>query len=253
MIEQIIDGAVARLWLDRPSVRNALDEQLIAILTTTLHSLAAREDIHVVVLAGRGDAFCAGGDLRWMQRMAKASRPDNIQDALGLAGLFQALDSLPQPTVARIHGACVGGALGLVSACDIAVAADNARFTLSEVRLGLVPATISPYVLRAIGHRAASRYMLTAETFGAHIARQIGLVHEVAAASALDQTVDTLIATLLEGGRYAQGSTKRLLRELQGRQIDEPIVRRTAEVIADARASNEAQQRLRQFFEKRRS
>lgn len=253
MIEEIIDGAVARLWLDRPSVRNALDERLIATLTTTLHSLATREDVHIVVLAGRGDAFCAGGDLRWMQRMAQASRPENIQDALGLAGLFQVLDSLPQPTIARIHGACVGGALGLVGACDIAVAADSAKFTLSEVRLGLVPATISPYVLRAIGHRAASRYMLTAETFGADIARQIGLVHEVATEVALDQTIDTLIKALLAGGRYAQGSTKRLLRELHGRQIDEPIVRRTAEVIADARASSEAQQRLRQFFEKRRS
>jgi methylglutaconyl-CoA hydratase len=252
MLEQIIDGSIARVWLDRPAVRNALDEHLIAALTSTLHALASREDIQVIVLAGRGEAFCAGGDLRWMQRMATASRTANIEDALGLAGLFQTLDSLPQPTVARIHGACVGGALGLVGACDIAVAADSSRFALSEVRLGLVPATISPYVLRAIGHRTASRYMLTAETFGAETARQIGLVHEVAADAALDLTIDRLVSALLEGGRYAQGATKRLLRELQGRRIDDQVAARTAEVIADARASDEAQRRLRRFFDTRR-
>lgn len=252
MLDLEISARVARLWLAKPQVRNALDDQLILTLTETLHDLSAREDVQVVVLAGRGDAFCAGGDLRWMRRMAEFSRDENVADAARLAALFATLDAMPQTTIARVHGACFAGALGLVSACDLAFASDDSRYCLSEVKLGLVPATISPYVVRAIGFRTATRYMLTAETFDAAAARAMGLIHDMAPIDELDSLIGRTVEELLKGGRLAQRSSKELLRHLQGRRIDGDLAAHTAEFIATARATSEARERIGDFLERSR-
>ena len=249
MLELEISARVARLWLARPQVRNALDDQLILKLTETLRELSTREDVQVVVLAGRGEAFCAGGDLRWMQRVADFSHAENVADAMRLADLFSTLDAMPQTTIARVQGACFAGALGLVSACDLALATDDSRYCMSEVKLGLVPATISPYVARAIGFRAAMRYMLTAEIFDARTASALGLIHEVAPREALDALVERMLEEILRGGRIAQRSTKQLLRHLHGRRLDGELVAHTAEVIATARGNDEARERIGAFFE----
>lgn len=253
MLDSEIDGELATLWLARPQARNALDGALIAELTRSLDALGSRTDVRVIVIGGRGSAFCAGADLQGMQRMAKASREENLDDALALATLFDTVDRLSQPVIARVHGACFGGALGLISACDIVVAADDTRFCFSEVRLGLVPATIMPFVLRAIGHRAASELMLTAEVFDAPRAKEIGLIHRCVPEAELDSTVGALSHSLRQGGARAQRETKKLLRHLHARPFDSAVKAHTAEVIAEARASSEAQQRLAAFFVKGRS
>jgi methylglutaconyl-CoA hydratase len=249
MLEIDIKDDVATLWLARPEARNALDEALIAELTRTFEAIGARSDIHVVVLGGRGSAFCAGADLHWMRRMAEASHEDNRSDALALASLFETVDRLPQPVIARVQGACFGGAIGLVCACDIVIAAEEARFAFSEVRLGLVPATIMPFVLRAIGHRAATPLMLTGEAFDARHAKAISLIHQHVPAEDLDATLTASVQALRQGGPRAQRETKTLLRYLHARTLDPSVKAHTAEVIAEARVSSEAQQRLKAFLE----
>lgn len=248
MVELDIAEGVAQVWLSRPETRNALDEAFIAELTRTFRSLASRTDVHIVVIGGRGPAFCSGADLGWMQRMAAASQEANREDALALASLFESLDALPQPTLARIHGACFGGAIGLICACDIALATTTTRFAFSEVRLGLVPATILPYALRAIGHRAASQVMLTGEIFDSAYAKEISLIQHGVAEAELDAATATLIAALRLGAPDAQRETKKLLRALHARPLDESVQRQTAAVIAAARVSPEAQRRLRAFL-----
>jgi methylglutaconyl-CoA hydratase len=238
------EGGVARLWLARPERRNALDEALIDALGAALRRLGEDEAVRVVVLGGRGKAFCAGADLEWMSRAAGYGREENIADAERFARLLATLDASPKPTIARLHGACYAGALGLAAACDIALATEDCRFCFSETRLGIVPAMISPYVLRAVGHRAGLRWMTTAEPFDAATALAIGLVSEVVPAAGIDARVAAIAAALEACGPRAVAETKRLLRDIGGRPIDAAVVRRTAECIADARASDEAKSRI---------
>ena len=245
VLELEIDSGVARLWLARPDRRNALNELLLEQLTAALRDLAADPAVRVIVLGGRGKAFCAGGDLDVMRRAAGYGREENLADAQRLVQLLRAIDESPKPTIARIHGACYAGGTGLISACDIAIAADDARFCFSEVRLGLVPAMISPYVMRAIGYRAAMRYMLGADPFDAAGAAGIGLITEAVPAAQLDARIDELARSLCGAGPRALAETKRLLRRVNGHPFGEELARLTAECIADARASDEGVEGLR--------
>jgi methylglutaconyl-CoA hydratase len=235
---------VATLTLNRPAIHNAFDDRLIAELTHALRRVERDAAVRLVVLTGAGQSFSAGGDLNWMQRMAGYSDAENYADAM-------ALDELCKPVVARVNGAAFAGGLGLVCCCDVAVAAESAVFCISEVRLGLVPATIGPYVVAAIGARAARRYFLTAERFSAAEARRIGLVHEVAPLAELDAAVEKVIAALLEGGPGAQARSKRLIAEVADRPRTEAMMALTARAIAEARASAEGREGLAAFFAKR--
>ncbi len=244
-------AGVARITLARPDVRNAFDDALIAELDAAFRTLGARRDIRAIVLAAEGPAFCAGADLHWMRRMAGYSRGENIADAGQLAAMLRTIAECPQPTVARVQGDVYAGGMGLVAACDMAVSVDTAWFCLSEVRIGLVPATISPYVLRAMGARAAQRYFLTAERFTAAEAHRIGFVHEVVAADALDATVDGLLKALTGAGPAAVTACKQLIADVNGRPIDDALVARTVEGIADIRASDEGREGVQAFLQKR--
>jgi methylglutaconyl-CoA hydratase len=250
-VEVVVERGIGGLWLDRPQRRNAFDAALVATLTAAIEDLARDPAVRVLVLGGRGAAFCAGADLAWMAAQGAASQAANRADALQLARLFEVLDGCPKPTVARVHGACFGGGLGLVAACDVALATTAASFCLSEARIGLLPATIGPYVLRAIGHRAASRYMLTAEVFDGSEAARLGLVHEAVDASQLDAAVARVCAALLACAPGAQAGVKRLLRDLAGRPLDAALLADTAGRIAAARASAEGREGLAAMLEKR--
>jgi len=242
---------VATLTLNRPAIHNAFDDRLIADLTSALRRLEADPAVRIVLLTGSGQSFSAGADLQWMQRMAEYGDAENFADAMALAELLRALDRLAKPTLARVNGAAFAGGLGLVSCCDIAVAAAEAIFCVSEVRLGLVPATISPYVVAAIGARAARRYFQTGERFSAAEALRIGLVHEVAPREGLDAVVETIVAALLEGSSAAASRSKRLVAEVRDRPITETMLSFTARVIAEARASSEGREGLAAFLAKR--
>jgi methylglutaconyl-CoA hydratase len=242
---------VASVTLNRPTIHNAFDDRLIAELSAALRQLEADPGVRVVVLTGSGQSFSAGGDLNWMRRMAGYSDAENFADAMALAELLRTLNELARPTVARVNGAAFAGGLGLVCCCDIAVAATEAIFAISEVRLGLVPATISPYVVAAIGARASRRYFLTAERFSAADAQRLGLVHEVTPLAGLDAAVEMIVAALLDGGTGAQARSKRLIAEVQDRPVTEAVMVLTARAIAEARASAEAREGLAAFFDKR--
>jgi len=250
-LEVEADGPVARIWLNRPDLRNAFDDEVIGELGRAFAQVGAREDVRVVVLGARGPAFCAGANLNWMRRAADFTHEQNTQDAAGLAAMLMTIHQLPQPVIARVQGDVYAGGMGLVAACDMAVAVDSAHFCLSEVRIGLVPATISPYVLRAIGVRAAQRYFLTAERFDAAEARRIGLVHEVVPADALDAKVDELARALCNAGPEAVRACKQLIADVAGEEIDDALVARTVKGIADIRASEEGREGVRSFLEKR--
>ena len=244
------DG-VARVTLNRPEVRNAFDDALIATLAKTFAELDADPNVRVVVLAGNGPAFCAGADLNWMKRMAGYSHEENLRDARALADMLATLDRLDKPTIARVHGPAFAGGTGLVAACDIAVGAPEAKFCFSEAKLGLSPATISPYVLRAIGPRAASRYFLTAEVFDAAEALRIGLLSAVVPAAELDAFIGQLAEHLLAGGGGALARIKDLVRDVAGRPIDDALKADTARRIAEIRASPEGKEGVASFLEKR--
>jgi len=242
---------VATLTLNRPQIHNAFDDALIAELTAALRKLAADAAVRAVVLTGAGQSFSAGGDLNWMRRMAGYSDAENFADAMALAELLRTLNELPKPAVARVNGAAFAGGLGLICCTDIAIAAEEAIFSISEVRLGLVPATISPYVVAAIGARQSRRYFLTGERFPAAEARRIGLVHEVVPRAELDTAVEKIVGALLEGGTAAEARSKRLIAEVQDRPVTASVLALTARAIAEARASTEAREGLAAFFEKR--
>lgn len=246
-------GAIATLWLNRPDKHNAFDEHLIAAITAGLNQLADDDAVRIVVLAGRGKSFSAGGDLDWMRRAARYDHEQNLADAKQLAQMLRTLAEMPKPTIARVHGAALGGGVGLVCACDIAVASDTAFFATTEVRLGLIPATIGPYVLRAIGARQAQRYFLTAERISATRAQEIELVHEVVGAAALDSKIATITASLLACGPRAQASAKRFVADLSSRPIDAHLIAETAAAIADIRATPEAREGLTAFLQKRKA
>ena len=244
---------VATITLNRPEKRNAFDDTLIARLTETLLDLRARDDVRVIILTGAGSAFSAGADLNWMRSMADYSEEDNVEDALRLAELMSVLNHLTLPTVARVNGHVFGGGLGLVACCDIAVADREALFALSEVRLGLVPAVISPYVIAAMGTRNARRFFLTGEPMSARKARRVGLIHEIAKPSRLDKAVEHQVEMLLAGGPLAIRESKELIAMVAGstESAAEVITRRTAEIIAQLRVSDEGQEGLSAFLEKR--
>lgn len=250
-VKVVLENGVASVTLNRPAVHNAFDDALIARLTESLREIGDDPGVRVVVLRGAGKSFSAGADLNWMQRMAGYSRTQNLADAMGLAQLLHTLDSLPRPTIAAVHGVAFGGGVGLVAACDIAVAAETAAFSLSEVRLGLIPAVISPYVVAAIGARQARRYFLTAERFDADEARRVGLVHEVTAPEALEARVAAIVAELLRGGPGALGAAKNLVAAVAGRPVDTALMADTARRIADIRAGEEAREGVGAFLEKR--
>lgn len=243
---------VALVTLNRPEVHNAFDETLIAELTDTLRALDASPRVRAIVLLGAGNSFCAGADLKWMERMAGYAYEQNVADAGALARLLQTLAGLSKPTIARIHGPAYGGGVGLVACCDIAIATQEATFALSEAKLGLIPATIAPYVIEAIGARHARRYMITAERFDAAEAYRIGLVHDLAqSVEALDERVNELLGAMLLAGPQAQKAVKALLRAVAHRPIDERIIADTAERIATVRASDEGREGIAAFLGRR--
>ena len=245
-------GAVATLSLNRPELHNAFDAGLIQALTQALEAVGNDPGVRAVVLAGNGASFSAGADLQWMRAMASASQEENRIDSLALARLMRTLDELPKPTIARVQGASFGGGVGLVACCDIAIAAEGARFGLTESRLGLLPAVISPYVIAAIGPRQARRWFATGEHFDAATALQIGLVHQVVAADALDAAVQAQLALLAKAGPVAVASAKILVREVCAAVGDrDGLDRANAGLIAALRASDEGKEGLSAFLEKR--
>jgi methylglutaconyl-CoA hydratase len=237
--------------MNRPDVHNAFNEQLIAELTAACQALDADDAVRVVVLAGRGKSFSAGADLNWMRRAAEASVDANLADARKLAGMLRTLAEMNKPTIARVHGAALGGGMGLASACDICVAGEGAVFATSEVRFGIIPSAISPYVIRAIGARQASRYFQTAERISAARARELGLAHEVVASDALDANVAEIVTALLQGGPRSQGAAKALIRAVADQPVSDALVEDTACRIATLRATPEAQEGLAAFLDKR--
>ena len=245
------DGAVARVRLNRPELHNAFDAELIAALTEGLAQAGSDPDVRVVVLEGAGASFSAGADLNWMRGMAAASETANRDDALALARLLRTLDALPKPTIARVHGAAFGGGVGLVAACDIAIGVPEARFGLTESKLGLLPAVISPYVIDAIGPRQARRWFATAEIFDAAQARRIGLLHEVVDAAALDTAVQRQVDLLLKAGPIAAASAKSLVRRVAIGGEGDALDAADANLIAKLRVSPEGQEGLSAFLEKR--
>jgi methylglutaconyl-CoA hydratase len=242
---------VAEVWLNRPEVRNAFNEELIAALTQTFVALSVEPGLRVIVLGARGKAFCAGADLNWMRAMADYSWEQNRADAQKLADMLWALDQCPVPVVGRVQGDCFAGGMGLAAICDVLVASDNATFCLSEARLGLLPATISPYVIRALGQQASRRYMLTAERFSAAEAQRHGLVHRLCAPEQLDSEVATLVATLVANGPLATRACKLLVRDVSAAPMSEALRADTARRIADIRASDEGKEGLQSFLQKR--
>ncbi len=242
----------ATVTLARAESRNAFNDELIGELTRAFTELGARDDVRAVVLAGAGPAFCAGADLNWMRRMADYTREQNLADAGALAEMLRAIYECPKPTIARVHGDVYAGGMGLVACCDLAVSVDSAVFCLSEVKLGLIPATISPYVIRAMGARAAHRYFLTAERFDAAEALRTGFVQAVVAPEALDAKVDELVRALLGAGPAAVRACKRLVQEVAQREIDAALIAETVAAIADIRASDEGREGVSAFLQKRR-
>jgi methylglutaconyl-CoA hydratase len=242
---------VAHVWLNRPEVRNAFNEAVISALRSTFAALSQDGDLRVIVLGAHGKAFCAGADLNWMKAMAGYSWEENRADAQQLADMLWTLDQCPVPIVGRIQGDCYAGGMGLASICDVLVAVEGATFCLSEARLGLLPATISPYVVRAMGAQASRRYMVTAERFSAAQAHAMGLVHELVAPEALDAKIEALVRTLVANGPRAARACKRLVQDVSGVPLNEALRVETARRIADIRASDEGREGVQSFLNKR--
>ena len=244
-------NAIGIVTLDRPEVHNAFNELLIAELTGALKALAGDAGVRLVILTGNGPSFCAGADLNWMKKMAGYKRAQNVADAAGLAEMLRVLNELPKPVVARVHGNVFGGGVGLVACCDIAIGAAESTFALSESKLGLIPATISPYVVEAIGARQARRYFLTAERFEAAEAYRIGLLHDIVPLAQLDDRVNEILGPLLLAGPAAQGECKALIRAVAHRPIDAAVIGDTVQRIATVRASAEGKEGVAAFLGKR--
>ena len=245
------EGPRATITLTQPEVRNAFSDEVIAEITAAFTEVGARADVRCVVLAAEGPAFCAGANLNWMRRMADYTREENIQDAGKLAEMLRVIYTCPQPTIARVQGDVYAGGMGLVAACDMAVSVDTAGFCLSEVKLGLIPATISPYVIRAMGARAAHRYFLTAERFDAAEALRTGFVHAVVGADQLDAKVDELARALTSASPNAVRACKKLVMDVAEREINARLIAATVEGIADIRASDEGREGVQSFLQKR--
>ncbi|NJD26609.1 MAG: enoyl-CoA hydratase/isomerase family protein [Betaproteobacteria bacterium] len=246
-----LNGPVATVWMNRPDLHNAFDENLIAELTAACTALDDDPDVRVVILAGRGKSFSAGADLNWMKRAANNGVDDNLNDARALARMLRVLAEMKKPTIARVQGAALGGGTGLTAACDIAVASSKAVFATSEVRFGIIPSAISPYVVRAIGARQAYRYFQSAERIDAARAREIGLVHDAVEPEQLDAKVQEIVSALLQGGPLAQAAAKDLIRAVDNQPINDNVVEDTAHRIAHLRATPEAREGISAFLEKR--
>ncbi len=244
-------AGVVTIWMNRPEVYNAFDEHLIQELTEVLSSLDKDDDVRVLVLAGSGKHFSAGADLNWMKRAATMSEEDNLLDAQKFARMLYKLAHFSKPTIARVHGAALGGGTGLAAACDIAIASSDARFSTSEVRFGIIPAVISPYVLRAIGERAAMRYFQTAEVFNADEAYRLQLVHQVVSREELDEAVEKMVLALRVGAPGAQKAALELISVIGNMPLDESVIDETARRITFQRSSIEAKEGMSAFFEKR--
>ena len=246
-----VNGGIARITLTQPEIRNAFSDEVIAELTAAFRNAGDQPDVRAIVLAAEGPAFCAGANLNWMRRMADYSRDENRVDAGLLAEMLRVIYECPKPTIARVQGDVYAGGMGLVACCDMAVAVDTAGFCLSEVKIGLIPATISPYVIRAMGARASHRYFLTGERFSAQEALRIGYVHEVVEAEQLDSVVDGWLKHLLSAGPAAVRACKRLVLDVAEREINEQLVAATVEQIATIRASSEGKEGVQAFLNKR--
>ncbi|MFZ6727632.1 enoyl-CoA hydratase/isomerase family protein [Undibacterium sp. MH2W] len=246
-----IDAHVATVTLNRPDVRNAFNETTIAEITQVFQQLDADSAVRAVVLAANGVAFCAGADLNWMKKMADYTHAENLADAGQLAAMLAAIYCCSKPVVAKVQGDCYAGGMGLVAACDIAVSVDSAHYCLSEVKLGLIPATISPYVIKAMSESAARRYFITAERFSAHEAQRIGFVHEVVSAEALDGKIAEIVKALVSNSPNAVKQAKKLAQDVASREITPALVAATVEGIAQIRASDEGREGVRSFLEKR--
>ena len=242
---------VARIWLNRPDLRNAMNDVLIGELTRAVRAAVEDPAVRVIVMGGRGTAFCAGGDLAWMKRAREMTPEEARKDSGNLAGVLRMLYESPKPTVARVHGPAFAGGMGLVTACDIAVTSTEAKVCLSEVKLGLIPAMISPYVIRKMGETQARRYFLTGEVFDAAEAARIGMVSVLTEAADLDDRLGAIVRALLQGGPRAMGECKQLIRDVAGQPIDDALTADTAARIARVRASDEAQEGNGAFFDKR--
>lgn len=250
-LEIVREAGVATIWMNRPDVHNAFNAQLIADLTAACIALDADDTVRAVVLAGRGKSFSAGADLNWMKAAGEASEAENFADAMKLAGMLRTLAEMKKPTIARVHGAALGGGMGLASACDICMAGDKAVFATSEVKFGIIPSAISPYVLRAIGERQAYRYFQTAERINATRAAELGLAHEAVATEELDAKVKEVVEALLQGGPKSQAAAKDLIRAVANRPVSDALVMDTARRIASLRATPEAKEGLAAFLDKR--
>jgi methylglutaconyl-CoA hydratase len=245
------DGYVATITLNRPDVRNAFNETMIAELTSAFTSLNARDDLRAVVLAANGKAFCAGADLNWMKKMAAYSDDENRADAMLLAKMLSSVYRCNKPVIARVNGDAYAGGMGLIAACDIVVSVDSARFCLSEARLGLIPATIAPYVIRALGEQASRRYFTTAEAFDCTTALRLGFVSEAVPAERLDATVQQIAQTICANGPQAVRACKQLVQDVAGRELNKTLIEDTAARIARTRAGAEGREGVASFLEKR--
>jgi methylglutaconyl-CoA hydratase len=243
--------SVATVILNRPDVRNAFNDTAVTEITQIFNDLAMDEQVRAIVLSARGSAFCAGADLNWMKKMAGYTHAQNRDDAARMANMLRTIYFCAKPVIAKVQGDCYAGGLGLVAACDIAVAADSAHFCLSEVKLGLIPATISPYVIKALGENAARRYFLTAERFAAIEAQRIGLIHSVESAAELDTAVDKIVQALVSASPHAVKEAKRLVRDVAGMPLNDVLIAETVERIAVTRASDEGREGIASFLEKR--
>ncbi|WP_420475694.1 enoyl-CoA hydratase/isomerase family protein [Noviherbaspirillum sp. ST9] len=250
-LEVSIDGRVATVTLNRPEVRNAFNETTIAEITQAFRELGKNGDVRTIVLAANGPAFCAGADLNWMKKMAGYTHEENRADAGQLAEMLRTIYTCPKPVVAKVQGDCYAGGMGLAAACDVIVASEATNFCLSEVKLGLIPATISPYVIIAMGENAARRYFLTAERFSAQEAHRIGFVHQVTTADALDAAVADIVKALVTNSPNAVKEAKRLVQDVAGKPLTAELIADTAERIADIRSSEEGKEGVRSFLEKR--
>ena len=251
VLTQIDGRGVATVTLNDPEKHNAFDDRIIGELTAAFEQIGSDINARVMILAASGKSFSAGGDLGWMKRMANYSFEENLEDAKAIATMLQTLNFLPVPTIARVQGAAFGGAVGLVSCCDMAVASSRASFCLSEVKIGLIPATISPYVIDAMGQRAARRYFTTAERFSAEVAAKLGLISEVVEEEQLDYEFNKLVDALLTNNPAAIVAAKKLIFGVAGRKIDDELIAFTCEQIADIRVSAEGQEGLAAFLQKR--
>jgi methylglutaconyl-CoA hydratase len=251
-IEVEVDQGVGIVWLNRPELHNAFNETMIAELTRAFMEMDGDPGVRAMVLGANGKSFCAGADLNWMKKMSGYTFAQNFADAQALAGMMHTLNGMKKPTIARVHGAVYAGGMGLVAACDIAIAAQDVEFCLSEAKLGLSPATISPYVIAAMGARHARRYFLTAERFTAAEAFRIGFVHDIVLGEALDRRIGDLLSDLLKTGPNAAAACKALVRDIAGSKIDPDLIKDTATRIASIRATEEGREGIRAFLEKRR-